>query len=269
MSPTRHGQGYAMFLCDEQLLVERGTELFILPWHSLHTFYIEHDLSQHAIYVGEFNHMPLHAVRVPLKIGIDKAGYVLKPVRDVLANNADIASNKILCRAKQLLSWHNRSLFCGICGTQTHLSTQETAKMCPHCAAIIYPYTSPAIIVLIQRDNEVLLGRSPHFPPGMYSALAGFVDPGESCEEAVVREVQEEVGIQVQNVRYFGSQSWPFPNSFMIGFYADYADGEICVNQHELEDAKWFHPHDLPLIPPPYSIARQMIDHMLNTHSYP
>ena len=118
--------------------------------------------------------------------------------------------------------------------------------------------------MLVNRDNELLLARSPHFPPGMYSALAGFVEPGESIEETVRREVGEEVGIEVGEVRYFGSQPWPFPNSLMIGFLAEWSAGELEIGEpEEIEDAQWFRPEDLPPLPPKVSIARKMIDAFL------
>jgi NAD+ diphosphatase len=125
---------------------------------------------------------------------------------------------------------------------------------------LFYPRLSPAVIVLVKRGDRILLARSPGFPPGMYSVLAGFVEPGESIEEAISREVCEEVGVEVENVRYFGSQPWPFPHSLMIGFTADYAGGELRVEPDEIEDAGWFEADDLPAVPPRISIARAMID---------
>jgi NAD+ diphosphatase len=125
---------------------------------------------------------------------------------------------------------------------------------------IFYPRLSPAAIVLIRHGDKVLLARSPGFPPGMYSVLAGFVEPGESIEETIYREIREEVGVEVTNVRYFGSQPWPFPNSLMIGFTADYAGGELRKDPEEIEDAGWYSIDDLPVLPPKVSIARAMID---------
>ncbi|MGA7936486.1 MAG: NAD(+) diphosphatase [Kovacikia sp.] len=123
-----------------------------------------------------------------------------------------------------------------------------------------YPRLSPAVIVLISRGEELLLARAPRFPAGMYSILAGFVEPGESLEETVIREVREEVGIEITDIRYFGSQPWPFPNSLMIGFTATYAGGEIVIEPEELSEAAWFNKHALPPIPPKLSIARKLID---------
>ncbi len=136
----------------------------------------------------------------------------------------------------------------------------DRAKRCPNCGLVNYPRLSPAIIVLISRGEDILLARSPRFPSLMFSVLAGFVEPGESLEETLIREVREEVGIEVKDIRYFGSQPWAFPNSLMIGFTAVYAGGEITIEPAEIAEAAWFHKHDLPNIPPKLSIARRLID---------
>jgi NAD+ diphosphatase len=134
------------------------------------------------------------------------------------------------------------------------------AMRCTRCGMMHYPRVSPAVIVRVRRENEILLARSPGFPKGMRSVLAGFVEPGESIEETIHREVREEVGLEVENLGYFGSQPWPFPNSLMIGFTADYAGGEIRPEPGEIEDAGWYRADELPQLPPKVSIARRMID---------
>jgi NAD+ diphosphatase len=166
-------------------------------------------------------------------------------------------------RAKQIIGWHATHRFCGRCGAETGPVAGEMAKKCTRCGMLYYPRLSPAIIVLVRDRSRVLLARSPNFPPGMYSALAGFVEPGEALEEAIRREVNEEVGVEIANVQYFGSQPWPFPNSLMIGFTADYAGGEVRVEPTEIEDANWYAVDDLPMVPPRISIARAMIDHFI------
>jgi NAD+ diphosphatase len=163
-------------------------------------------------------------------------------------------------RAKQIVEWERTHRFCGRDGTETVPGPTELSRECPRCGMLFYPRLSPAVIVLISRGDEVLLARSPGFPAGMYSVLAGFVEPGESIEETIGREIREEVGIEVENVRYFGSQPWPFPNSLMIGFTADYAGGELRTEPEEIEDAGWYTVNDLPPLPPKVSIARVMID---------
>jgi NAD+ diphosphatase len=168
-----------------------------------------------------------------------------------------------LNRASQLLEWNRSHRFCGRCGEATMPSQREQAKECPACRALYFPRLNPAVIVSVRRGPEILLGRSPHFQPGVYSVLAGFVEPGESLEETVAREIREEVGIEVGGIRYFGSQSWPFPNSLMIAFTAEYRAGEIRVNETELEDAGWYSVDSLPGLASPPSIARVLLDHFI------
>jgi NAD+ diphosphatase len=163
-------------------------------------------------------------------------------------------------RAVQLVDWDRTNQFCGRCGAPTQNHPSERAKECTACGLIRYPRISPAIIVLVRNKDKLLLARAHRHPPGFYSVLAGFVEPGETLEETVTREIREEVGIEVQNIEYFGSQPWPFPNSLMIAFVCDYAGGEIAVQEDEIEDAGWYNPAQLPPVPPKISIARQMID---------
>lgn len=163
-------------------------------------------------------------------------------------------------RAAQLLDWQANHRYCGRCGTPTVIKQDEPAMQCPACGLLAYPRLSPAVMVLVRDGEKLLLARSPHFKPGVYSALAGFVEPGETLEECAVREVREEVGIEIANLRYFASQPWPFPNSLMIAFFADYAGGTIIPEPGEIEDAGWFQPGELPLLPDPVSIARRLIE---------
>jgi NAD+ diphosphatase len=166
----------------------------------------------------------------------------------------------IATRAVQIVNWDRTHQFCGRCGVPLRMKTTERAKECPQCGLLHFPRLAPAIIVLVERGNELLLARSRHFLPGMYSVLAGFVEPGESLEEAVLREVKEEVGVEVKDIKYFGSQPWPFPHSLMIGFTATYNGGEISLNDEEIEEAGWFTADNLPRIPGKISIARKLID---------
>ncbi|KAM3116356.1 NAD(+) diphosphatase [Phormidesmis sp. 146-33] len=164
-------------------------------------------------------------------------------------------------RAVQIMEWDRTHQYCGHCATPMIQIECDRAKRCPACGLVNYPRLSPAIIVLISRGQEVLLARAPRFRKSMYSVLAGFVEPGESLEETVVREVREEVGIEIKDIRYFGSQPWAFPNSLMIGFTATYASGEIVIDPKEIAEAAWFHKHNLPEIPSKISIARKLIDY--------
>ncbi len=169
----------------------------------------------------------------------------------------------IAARAVQIIDWDRTHQFCGRCGVPLKSRTTERAKECPQCGLLHFPRLAPAIIVLVERGDQLLLARSRHFMPGMYSVLAGFVEPGESLEEAVVREVKEEVGIEIKDIKYFGSQPWPFPHSLMIGFTATYAGGEISLDDEEIEDAGWYTVEKLPRLPGRISIARKLIDGFL------
>jgi NAD+ diphosphatase len=163
-------------------------------------------------------------------------------------------------RAFQLLQWDRDHQFCGRCGMRTEPKKEERVRVCPACKLSAYPRVAPAVMALVKREKELLLARSPHFPPGMYSALAGFVEPGESLEQCLAREVAEEVGVRISNTRYFASQSWPFPHSLMIAFVCEYAGGELKAQEAEIEDAKWFDLLHLPKLPSKISIARRLID---------
>ena len=167
-------------------------------------------------------------------------------------------------RANQLVDWSRNHQFCGQCGIPTRDKTEERAKFCPACGLVNYPRLSPAVIMAVVRGNRLLLASNKRFKSGFYSVLAGFVEPGETLEECVTREIKEEVGIRVKNIRYFGSQPWPFPNSLMVGFVADYADGEIKADPAEISHAAWFTADNLPSIPPRITIARHLIDWFIN-----
>jgi len=167
----------------------------------------------------------------------------------------------IALRAVQVLSWDRTHRFCGACGTETELGSHERVRSCPACKLTVYPRISPAMMVLVTHGQKLLLGRGVNFPSGFYSALAGFVEAGESVEETVHREVMEEVNVRVKNLKYFSSQSWPFPNSLMIAFTAEYDGGELKPDPAELIDAQWFDIDEMPRIPPSFSIARALIDH--------
>jgi NAD+ diphosphatase len=166
-------------------------------------------------------------------------------------------------RAVQLLEWDRTNRFCGACATPTELAPGERAKRCPSCGLLAFPRLAPAIITLVTRGDEALLGQGVNFGVPMYSCLAGFVEPGETLEEAVAREVREEVGVEIADIRYQRSQPWPFPHSLMLGFRAEWAGGEIEVDPVEIVDAKWFTRDDLPMVPPGLSIARTLIDDWL------
>lgn len=162
-------------------------------------------------------------------------------------------------RAAQLLDWERDHQFCGRCGERMAVDVQERAMRCGPCRTINYPRIAPCVIVLVTRGEEMLLARNANFPQPLYSTLAGFIEAGENVEETLRREVREEVGVDVAALRYFQSQSWPFPNQLMLGFFAEYAGGDIVCDQVEIADAQWFRGDDLPMIPPESSIAGRLI----------
>lgn len=247
--------------CERQLLLAAGSNA---PFPQC--LADELDVLGSPLPVGEWDGLPCHAAdvsRFPDLPGVRPA-----PLRDLFALAGESAF-ALAGRAVQLLDWQRQHGHCGACGTPTVRKPGEMAMACPECGLVVYPRISPAIMVLVRRGRELLLARSPRFKPGVFSALAGFVEAGETLEECVVREVREEVGIEIANLRYFASQSWPFPNSLMIAFFADYASGEITPDPVEIEAADWFLPEDLPLLPEPISLSRRLIDAALSGPNAP
>jgi NAD+ diphosphatase len=208
-----------------------------------------------SLFIGSLDGRPVFAA------GVDAvpAGLRAVPLRDLFGSVGDEALG-IAGRAAQYVDFDRTHRYCGRCGTTTLMKEDEIARVCPACGLVAYPLLSPAVIVRVADEDRILLARSPHFPTGRYSVVAGFVEPGESVEHAARREVMEETGIAITNLRYFGSQPWPFPHSLMIGFTADYAGGEITPDGLEVEDAGWFTADTLPDLPGPASIARALIE---------
>jgi NAD+ diphosphatase len=221
----------------------------------------------------------------PLLLGLDERGPVfaaeatarrsLLGLREAAASLPQ-ADGGLAAYAAALLGWHRRHRFCANCGHATGVREGGHVRGCPNCGAEHHPRTDPVVIMLVLRGDEVLLGRQPTWPPGRYSALAGFVEPGESLEEAVAREVREEAHVDVGPPRYVSSQPWPFPASLMLGFVAPWVSGEPEVGDDELEDARWFSRAELEAavagqsalrLPPPLAIARRLVDGWLESTS--
>ena len=212
-------------------------------------------------YLGRLNRHHCYSVEVP-EGTVAPAGMAFEGLRQVYGR-LDENLFWIAARGVQIVDWDRSHQFCGRCGAPMEAKATERAKLCPRCGLHHFPRLAPAIIVLVERGRALLLARSRHFAKGMYSVIAGFVEPGETLEEAVVREVREEIGISIKEIRYFGSQPWPFPHSLMIGFTATYEDGEIVLDDSEIEDARWFTRDNLPPLPGKISIARKLIDGFL------
>ncbi|MEC9483343.1 MAG: NAD(+) diphosphatase [Halomonas sp.] len=166
----------------------------------------------------------------------------------------------LIATALQVVAWQRDHRYCGRCSQRTERIDGEFAMQCPACGHRTYPRISPCIITLVTHGEDLLLARSPRFPRGRYSTLAGFIEPGEAAEEAVRREVLEEVGIQLGRISFYRSQPWPFPHSLMLGFFAEAASRRIVIDGVEIADAAWFSPRRLPQLPPPYSISRALIE---------
>jgi NAD+ diphosphatase len=188
----------------------------------------------------------------------------------MLFGSFDDVTHALAGRAVQIVEWDRTHQYCGVCAEPTELSRTDRSRSCPRCKIPMYPRLSPAMIVAVEKDDQVLLARSPHFPAGIMSVLAGFVEPGESAEEAVVREVFEETAIVVKDIQYFSSQAWPFPNSLMLGFRAKYDSGEIAVDGVEIERAAWFKADAMPsAFPGRVSISQWLIQDFLERNGQP
>jgi len=211
--------------------------------------------------LGELDGRPCYAVDLPEVAAAPPGGVFADP--KTLLDRLPQQAGGMLARALEIIEWDRSHRFCGRCGTPTERKVHERSRVCPSCGQTHYPRLAPVAMALVTRGDELLLARSPHFPPGMMSVLAGFVEPGESLEECLVREVREEVGVEVDNLRYFSSQPWPFPHSLMVAFHCDYVSGEIVPQEGEIEAAGWFRIDDLPVLPHRLSIARRLIEDAL------
>lgn len=211
-----------------------------------------------AEYLGHRGAVPVYAAEIPVGASLPE-GCVLSGVKELYGRvpDDDLA---IASFAVRMITFAKTTRFCGRCGHATVPVLTERAKKCPTCGLVLYPRISPAILALITKGDEILLARSPRFPPGMFSLVAGFVEPGETLEHAVAREVKEEVGISVKNLRYIASEPWPFPDSLMLAFVAEYAGGEITIDENEIEEAGWFTLKNLPQLPAQISLSRALID---------
>jgi len=263
------GEGHWFVFKGDQLLVEMGPpdprptdDLRVrsrpswvrLPLRKNHNW-LGGDVAR-TLYLGRLGGIDCFAAEVT---GEAPAGFAWQGLRTLFSVLED-AQFALAGRAVQLVDWDRSHQFCGRCGTRTEAKRNERVRVCPACKLSAYPRVAPAVMALVRRKNQLLLARGPHFPAGMYSALAGFVEPGESLEQCLAREVAEEVGVQISNARYFASQSWPFPHSMMIAFVCEWSSGEIRPQAGEIEEANWFDVLQLPKLPSKISIARRLID---------
>ncbi len=222
-------------------------------------------------YLGQLDHDGCYCVSVPSDAEPPE-GYEFLNLR-AFGSLVDEEVFMLAGRASQILHWDRLSRYCGRCGAPTRMKEDERAKKCDTCGNVIYPRISPAIIIAIIRDDQILLAHNRNFKPGLYSVLAGFMEPGEEFEDTARREVFEEVGIRIKNIHYFASQPWPFPDSLMVGFFGEYDSGELRVDGVEIEHADWFYREHLPEIPNTVSISGRLIrwfrDHPDPLHDLP
>lgn len=215
-------------------------------------------------YLGTYRGQPCFSVEVSSEEAMieDMSFMGLRALYGAVGEDVFLLAGK----AFQVINWDRTHKFCGSCGAETFSMEAERAKKCPKCGHMSFPVLSPAVITAILKDNKILLAHNRNFRGNMYSLIAGFVEPGETLEETVKREVMEEVGLNVKNVKYFSSQPWPFPNSLMIGFTAEYESGEIAVDGEEINDAAWFDVNNLPELPGEISIARKLINWYIDNY---
>ena len=216
-------------------------------------------------YLGTRN--SVHCFTVDLEDGVEPpAGMVLQGLRG-LYGALDEPTFQLAGRAFQIVNWDRTHHYCGRCGKATDYHHSDRARQCPDCGILSFPRVSPAVITLIHRDDEFVLARNSRFPQGRYSIIAGFVEAGETLEEAVAREIREEVGLEVTDITYHSSQPWPFPHSLMLGFTAAWKGGDITVDGEEIVDASWYSAGHLPeSLPDGISISRRIIDDFLSRH---
>ena len=214
-------------------------------------------------FVGYWEGEPCFTVDIGEEVRVDDSQFIVGNLYGLIGR-VDDRLFALTGRAAQLLDWERDTRFCGRCGKPNERADGGRAMGCNDCSGVShlqYPRIAPCVIVLVKRGEEMLLARNARFPRPMYSTLAGFIEPGESVEDTLVREVKEEVGVDVSNSEYFASQSWPFPNQLMLGFFAEYTGGDLRPDGDEIAEADWYHPQHLPPVPPPASIAGRLIRH--------
>lgn len=217
-------------------------------------------------YLGKFKDTPCYAV----KLNEDPILCDELKFEDLRSIGLSIGEDffTIAGKAYQILNWQETHNFCGRCGSRLENSQHERSKICNTCGLISYPKISPAIIVAVTKGDKLLLAHNNNFPENLYSVIAGFVEPGETVEQCIKREVYEETNIKIKDIKYFSSQPWSFPDSLMLGFTASYDSGDIKVDEVEINNAAWFTVDSLPLIPSKISIARKLIDNFIESQCH-
>ncbi|MCP3872271.1 MAG: NAD(+) diphosphatase [Desulfobacteraceae bacterium] len=252
-----HGKAYYFIFSKNNILVKKESQNRVSILCIGKKSFLQMTLN-HICFLGTLEDMPCYCASIPCKELPEEYEWI--NLRALYGKTDDMFWT-IAGYARQIYDWNMNFKFCGKCGAKTRRKKNESARVCPECSLISYPRISPAIITAVVKDDQILLARGINFPnKKMFSILAGFVEPGESLEECVKREIFEEVGVKVKNIRYFKSQPWPFPDSLMIGFTAVYESGELLIDKQEIVEAGWFKAANLPIIPGKQSLARSLID---------
>lgn len=264
IAPEEHFEHDLFFVFQKDLLLTRvGGTLQLIP-----TFQQIQALKQsfsRKLYLGTLDGIHCYAAELEACLQPPEP-YKFDGIRSLFSIMPE-AVIKIAGKAFQILHWDSSHQFCGRCGTRTLTGADERVRICPSCGLQAYPRITPVIIVAVVRDGKLLLANNKSMRKDLYSLIAGFMEPGESFEEGVQREVREEVNIEIEDIHYFGSQTWPFPSSLMAGFTAHHRSGEIIPDGVEIGHADWYSPHSMPSIPPPGSISRMLIDWFVADHA--
>ena len=249
-----------LFHGDRLLVKDRGGEVAIPRWNSTEDAGLSPVRTQ---FLGTLDGAPCYSGELTREEGPEGTSFqALRPLLRALPEEMFSLAG----RAFQIMDWDRTHQFCGKCGGRTEPMEEERGKACAGCGLHFFPRVTPAVIVAVVRDGRILLAQSTRFPAAFHSVLAGFVEPGETFEECIRREVREEVGIEVENLRYFGSQPWPFPHSLMVGFTASFAGGDLVLEEKEIVRAGWFSAEEVLRLRIPHhgTIARRMIDRFLS-----
>ena len=236
--------GVSIVLRNQEFLTSKTSEFLIFEDEDLKWTEMEIANKQ---FIGYLNHKPCFLSELTNESKLDNE-LILTPLRNLLGRIPDSLFT-VCSRSLQLSEWNKNNQFCGACGSKMNNHKTERAMFCECNSLLIYPRISPCIIVLVTKGEKLLLAHNKNFPGTFYSTLAGFIEAGESAESAIHREIFEEVKVRVKNIKYFGSQSWPFPSQLMLGYHADYLEGNITPDGEEIDSADWFHYKNLPQVP--------------------
>lgn len=247
---------WAILLFGKKILMKKLESQYYLPTvDEVINIAIEIDEME---YIGRYDEYGCYCIR--LEEAPELSGeFELVDMMDITRLTGDSGLFSIAGTANHILHWKHVNRYCGLCGNEMINKNDERAKLCPSCKNIVYPRISPAVITAVFHKDKILLAHNSNFRTGLYSLIAGFVEPGETLEQCVEREIREEVGIKVKNIKYFSSQPWSFPDSLMLAFTAEYESGEIETDNYEITDAGWYQAEHLPDIPSTDSIAGKII----------